>query len=551
MKCKELTRRFAPAAVACGAGVAAILPAAARGFPYGNDLPHHYRMSLAFYDSIRAGNLYPGLIASTNGGFGDFSPRLYPPLVYYLLAAGRGVAGDWYAGSFLVFSLLSAAGCLGIYFWARAFLAPRHAALAGALYAFVPFRLDDFYQGSYFGQYAAGAVLPFAFAFVERVCRRGTRRDVAGLAASFALLCLTHLPLTVIGSLSLLVYALLRLPHGARLTAALRLAGGVLLGLLCSSFYWATMLAERSWVRIGFEQPGRWADYSRNFLFQREVYPETVWVLFVNVVAVATFAMFLPALALARRWREVGPKSEVKALAALLLLSTFFATPLSRPVWAVLPSLQQTQFPWRWLAVASMAGPPLVAASVPVWAEQLKGYGRALSLAVACVMLALVASASSFVVTQADYYSRAEFDAKLVTLPDSATLSDWLPAWAKTVPPKADAPLRIPQRTFTIRTWEPERRAFRVAAGQAVEARVCAFYYPRWVAVDERGGILPTRPDEDGALLVSLPAEEVSVELNFREPRLAKLSGAASAAGWVLLFALCVSGRRREPPSAV
>lgn len=446
MKGKELISRFAPAAVVFGAGVAAILPAAAYGFPYGNDLPHHYRMSLAFYDSIRAGNFYPRLIASTNGGFGDFSPRLYPPLVYYLLAAGRGVAGDWYAGSFLVFSLLSAAGCLGVYFWARAFLAPRHAALAGALYAFVPFRLDDFYQGSYFGQYAAGAVLPFAFAFVERVCRRGARRDVAGLAAAFALLCLTHMPLAVIGSPSLLVYALLRLPRGRRLVAALRLAGGMLLGLLCSSFYWATMLAERSWVRIGFTQPGRWADYNRNFLFQSEVYPETVWVLFVNTVAIAMLAMFLPALMLARSWREVGPKSEVRALAALLLLSVFFATPLSRPVWAVLPPLQQTQFPWRWLAITSLAGPPLVAASVPLWAEQLKGYGRALPLAAACVMLALVALASSFVVTRADYYTRAEFDARLAALPDSATLPDWFPAWAKTVPPQADAPLRIPGR---------------------------------------------------------------------------------------------------------
>src|SRR5436190_16940809 len=137
MKGKGLIRRFAPPAVAFGAGVAAILPSSAYGFPYGNDLPHHYRMALAFYDSMRAGDLYPGLIASTNGGFGDFSPRLYPPLVYQLLAAGRAAAGDWYAGSFLVFSLLSAAGCLGVYLWARAFLAPRHAALAGALYAFV------------------------------------------------------------------------------------------------------------------------------------------------------------------------------------------------------------------------------------------------------------------------------------------------------------------------------------------------------------------------------------------------------------------------------
>ena len=59
------------------------------------------------------------------------------------------------------------------------------------------------FKRSMLAEFAGAAVLPFAFLFVERVCRHRRRQDIAGLAVSFALLLLTHLPLAIIGSIAL------------------------------------------------------------------------------------------------------------------------------------------------------------------------------------------------------------------------------------------------------------------------------------------------------------------------------------------------------------
>lgn len=225
-------------------GALALLPAILYGIPRGNDLPHHYRMALSFYDSIRAGALYPGWNSEAGGGYGDASFRFYPPAAYYALAAARALAGNWYDASLLLFAVLSAAGALGVYFWARIFLPASLAACAGVLYTFAPYHINEIYQAFLLPEYAASAVLPFAFAFTALVCAKGRARDVAGLSAAYALLILTHLPLAVIGSFALLAYALLMIDKTDLLKTMTRLALAAAVGLAASARYWVMMAAE-------------------------------------------------------------------------------------------------------------------------------------------------------------------------------------------------------------------------------------------------------------------------------------------------------------------
>ncbi|MFN2482619.1 MAG: 6-pyruvoyl-tetrahydropterin synthase-related protein, partial [Pyrinomonadaceae bacterium] len=235
-------RYLAPALVlACG--VAIIVPALLRGLPVGADFNNHYRHALPLYDSLRAGHFDPGWLAESNDGYGDARFRFYPPATYYLLSATRFVAGDWYAGSLITFALLSSVGALGVFAWGRRLGASRWiAALAGALYAIAPYHLNELYQASFLAEYAACAVLPWCFAFTQGVfdSRRSVSRarDVAGLGLSYAALVLSHLPLTVIGSLSLGVYALLLARRARSIKPLAIFAAGVVLGLVASAFYW-------------------------------------------------------------------------------------------------------------------------------------------------------------------------------------------------------------------------------------------------------------------------------------------------------------------------
>jgi hypothetical protein len=74
---------------------------------------------------------------------------------------------------------------------------------------------------------------------------------------------------------------------------------------------------------------------------------------------------------------------------------------------------------------------------------------------------------------------------------------------------------------------------------------VKTFYYPHWVAKSE-AGILTTRPDKDGALLISLPQDAASVQLDFREPRRTKFSTISSVGGLIIIGTLALPFRRRH-----
>ena len=536
-------RRRWPALVVVAVAVLALAPAGLRGVPSNIDLWNHYRLALPFYDSLRSGDPAPGWLAESNGGYGDPSFRFYPPGIYYLLASARALTGDWYAASLLSFTLLSVLGGLGVYFWARAFL-PRHLAMwAGVFYTLMPYHVNELYQAFMLAEYAGCAVLPFCFAFVERICRRKERRDVVGLAISFAVLVLTHLPLTVIGGIGLLAYGLVRMEQGKRLTTLLRLAAGAALGLAASAFYWVTMISEVSWVRTNRSLTDLSVDYRHNFLFQT-FSPENMNVWWMNFIAFATLALVLPGAALLARGRL--QRRGLRVAVFLFLFAFVMATPLSRPVWAILRPLQEVQFPWRWLAIVSMAGSVVAASTIHFWTRQARGRGRPLALLVAGGAVVSVALTFSHVVREARYLSPQQFETTLRSIPGTPNVEYWATVWANQPPREMKGQVEAAQRTVNVSSWEPERRTFEIGPGAtATEARVRTFYYPHWQATAQ-GRVLPVRADGDGALLVSLPPDAVSVELEFREPARSRVAGATSALGALFIGGLFIFGGRRK-----
>src|SRR6478672_3343601 len=182
-------------------GVVVMVPALMRGIPNNYDLQHHFQFALPLYEALRSGTFLPGWFAESNNGFGNYACRFYPPAFYYLLAATRGLAGNWYVATLSGLTLVSVMRSLGAYFWARCFVGPRMAVVAGFFYAFMPFHVSEVYQAALLAEFAGGAALLFSFAFLKRVCQQGGRRNVVGLAISHSALILTHLPLAVLGSI--------------------------------------------------------------------------------------------------------------------------------------------------------------------------------------------------------------------------------------------------------------------------------------------------------------------------------------------------------------
>jgi len=541
-----------------------IVPAIIWGIPSNLDLTNHFRFAVPFYDAIVAGDPYPGWLAESNGGYGDPSFRFYPPALYYLLAGARFVIGNWYGATLVVFVLLSIVGGLGMYFWSRSMLSSSGAGWAALFYALAPYHLNQLYQATLLAEWAGSAVLPFVFGFVDRVCERGRRRDIAGLAATYGLLMFTHLPLAVIGSLALVVYSVVR-AREVRKLAKLAVAG--LLGLSVSAIYLVTMVSEIGWIGVNNLQRDASVDYRVNFLLST-FSPDNLNVWWMNIMALMTLLLFAPALLLfnARVATEghpysCGPSSASKdvtwltttvgaalrgrpcvaPVVALTLFAFFMALPLSRPIWMLLKPLQETQFPWRWMVLISMGGSILAAAGLPLLANAL----RAKRILVLGAMAIAVAFTLSHVVREAQYFPSQRFETMVTDVRGSSCVNYWFPIWAHTDIRKMSTEVEAGDRNVTVTSWNPEHRKFSIAAGPSTEARVRTFYYPHWTATTDAGP-LPTRPDKDGALLISLPPNATSVELDFREPRKTKISTMSSLSGLIIIGALVVPFRRRR-----
>jgi len=513
--------------------VAIIVPAVIYGVPANKDLLNHFRFALPFYDSLSAGDLNPGWLAESNSGYGDPSFRFYPPALYYLLSLARVLTGNWYAGTLLTLTMLSVLGGLGMYFWTRSILSESSAMWAAIIYALAPYHVNELYQAFLLAEFAGAALLPFAFGFVERVCRRGRYPDVAGLAAAYAILILTHLPLTIIGSLALAIYGVVRIDKQRWRETLKRLSLAISIGLAASSFYWIRMITELKWIGINGATPDASVDYRQNFLFST-LSPDNLNVWWMNILAIMTFLLFVPGLVLlVRRWRPETRTSQLRSVAVVALTALFMAVPLSYPLWKIFPALQQIQFPWRWLAVFSMAGSLLAAASIPFWLENRFHFQRPVRLLALGSVVISLAFTLAHTVREAEYRNQQQFESDLQSVRGTASVNYWIPVWAN-ANPRTMGEVDAGNRSVTVTNWAPEHRQFQVASGIPMDARVRTFYYPHWTATS-LGRVLATHADRDGGLLISLPAEAATVHLDFREPARGPISAGTSVMGWLFI----------------
>jgi uncharacterized membrane protein YfhO len=96
------------------------------------------------------------------------------------------------------------------------------------------------------------------------------------------------------------------------------------------------------------------------------------------------------------------------------------------------------------------------------------------------------------------------------------------------------APVDAGDRVVEINSWMPETRSFHSSSGNAGEARIQTFFYPHWKAT-ANGQNLATRADDQGLLLVAIPPQAATVQLEFREPGRTRVARAMSIAGIVLI----------------
>lgn len=519
--------------------VAVMLPVLIFGLPGGYDLPHHFQCAATFYESILSGDFYPSWSLNRNFGYGGMETRLYPPLSHYSLAVAYLIVGNWHLATWLILTLFAFLGGYAVYLWAREYMSANQAAFAGCIYILLPYHLNQVYNTFFFAEFVGSSLLPFTFVFVSRVCRRGKTSDVIGLAISFAVLILTHLPLTVIGSICFAIYGISLLRREKILPQVLKLAIGVFGGLAASSFFWIKVLQERDLLAKTSVYSDLFLDYRLHFLITPFQTYEGIGV---SVYENATFyydLMFFYTVVMALACAVpflVWLKQKDKLIGVWLVfaVSVFLIIPLSRFVWDVSPLLQEVQFPWRWLSIVSITASVLSASKLNYLLEWFKGGKRPFALMIAGSVVFIVVFSVSQIIRPAPFIPKDEVSEMLEVNAKAKGFIFWWTIWAREGFAVKDKIL-AGSRNVQIENWTATEKDFQISAGEAVEARVAVFYHPNWKAVIDD---VPTetKPDENGVVIISVPNQASLVKLTFRETFGARIGCWLSALCWLSLI---------------
>ncbi len=311
------------------------------------------------------GDLYPRWLMEMNGGLGSPVFFFYPPAPYFLTSVLRpffpndpnglhqlGVA----ASVALIGSGLTA------YLWLKDLVDAKAALIAAILYMAMPYHLAaDLYVRASFAEYWTFVWMPLILYFVQRIIA-GQRFAPAGLAISYALLTMTHLPTTLIFSVVLFCYALWLAPKKLKLKTLANISGGVILGVGIAAIYlFPAMMTQRfvflDRMSTGYFSYQNWLLLAKLSLWREE--KVTMALLVADIFLIATCAFLI-----IRSGRDLRRKKMSYFWYAVAIAGVLMMTQLSKPVWLAVPLLERIQFPWRINTVVCLSASALSAMAI-------------------------------------------------------------------------------------------------------------------------------------------------------------------------------------------
>ena len=340
-----------------------------------------------------------------NYGYGYPFYNFYAPLSIYVAAAFRFLDFSFVRAIHLAQLVGFAVAGLGMFYLGRRWWGSRWAGLLAAVaYTIAPFHMVNIYvRGDSLAEFWAMAFYPWVLLAADGLLERGqgSARPIALFALAYAALILSHNISALIFSPFLLLYLWLRLvattTAGRRQTPTKQraygesdqspnhpfspspprpfrslwpLVYGLLLALALAAWFFVPALTEQGLAQLGPVTEG-YFHYSNHF---RGLNLVQAGLLFdYNPDGGVAFRLGLVQVGLAvagavvlwsrrdRAHRLASPSGHLSAVGgrrlsiALLaaLIAVFMITPLSRLLWDHLPLLSFTQFPWRFLSVAS------------------------------------------------------------------------------------------------------------------------------------------------------------------------------------------------------
>lgn len=539
----------------------------------GGDSPFLLQRLHQLVAALADGHFPARWMPDANYGYGYPFYNFYAPLSIYIAALFRFIGFSFVRSIHLAQVAGFIVAGLGMFYLGRHWLGSRWAGLLAAVaYTVAPFHMVNVYvRGDSLAEFWAMAFFPLVLLAADRLARSSviSPLSVAFFALVYAGLILSHnISALIFSPFILLVLAAHGLdafqkPQAADARLAPRrllvVALAFLLAFALATWFFVPALAERDLTQLGLVTEG-YFHFSNHFrgldLLQNGLifdYNPDGGIAFRLGVVQTGFAL-AGAIVLLRLRRSPAHRSITGIILVGLAVAVLMITPLSRPLWEHLPLLSFTQFPWRFLSVASLFG-ALAAGALVLVTEQAAARAAIATLGSLVLLVAgLMGLQPDFLpLTDADVTAErlAQYEwftgnigttvsAEYLT-PESAPrpwTSRWLNAGGRdrVVAVEGELVAELLERRAISQTW-------RLQAG-ADGARVIfsTLYWPGWRAtIDGRGAELTPWP-ASGLITVAIPPGEHTIALDLDRPPLRLASELVSLVGLIVVAELILIG---------
>ena len=549
------------AVLACIAGA----PLLAEQGPSGFDTSFHLWRAVEAERLLRAGVLWPQWSPAMAWGYG------YPLFVFQgalsaqMAALLHLVGFSWPVALYGAYFLGLVGSAWSLYLLARAWWGEVGGWGSAALFLFIPFHL-------YVVHYRASLSETLAWVFPPLVLwgmlrwAEGRRRGLLVGALALAALPMAHpvslyLFLPLLGAAALAEIARAEAPERKR--AALRVCGLLALGLTLGAFAWLPGLSERSAVQLGRATSAWVFDYRANFLPAAQLlpWPRNADPLLLNdwpARGVGALFLLMGGVGMVAAW-SLYPKVRARLLALGLVGggALFLSVGLSEPVWERIALLGAFQFPWRFLAPASLVLALFSGAAIEALARQTRqGWGGLLAVALVCVAhWGWLYPPRGGLPGPANPAGMLAWERATDTIGTTAS-GELLPVWVTALPSwdnplagayaRGEEPARLdpaslpPQARVVAAEYRPLRARLVVVTPIPFQARWLAFYYPGWqVRVD--GAPVAVAPEAGaGVITFAIPAGEHEVEIYFGQTPLRRAVNVLSLGALLALLVIAL-----------
>ena len=588
---KLVQMKVFPVIVIAAAGFILTIPAVIYGIPFFSDdgVTHHAIWYTHFSEQLWAGDLYPRWLMGMNEGLGSPLFFYYPPLPYFLTSLLKpffpGDPHGWHQLGLSASLALTASGLFS-YLWLKDMTDRKSALVASVLYMATPYHLaSDLYIRGAFAEYWAFVWMPLVLYFSHRIVNRH-RMAVVGLAVSYALLAMTHLPTTLIFSPLPICYAFFTAQRSRKVRTAGMTFGAMALGVgLAAVYLWPAMTTQQfvflDRMTTGYFSYENWLFFSRFNLWRDEKL--LLLLLLLDLVAIACCAFIVT---------RSNPNKSISKINsfwfAAAIASTLMMTQLSKPFWLILPIVQKIQFPWRFNAILSVATTSLLALSISSLRRN-NSLSTRITMVIAVLLIAGWIPATGWGIAKSyaiGSHSQAEIDYKNREVEQSREVPEYYPRWNKSmaeinweestqegvwdrlINSKMESLLERAGRSkgnlskvkivegtgrVNVNSWKTGKISLQVETATGMKLDVSHFYYPNWKAhlKGESAGLDVQASQPDGLISLSLPSGNHQVLLELERSKAEKIGEIVSLVSILIALVYVVASKLQRNVSLV